>query len=226
MTIESNLSVDVLVIGAGPTGLGAAKRLNQTGCSSWMLVDKCEKPGGLATTDVTREGFLFDVGGHVIFSHYAYFDDCLDEALPEPSHWYTHDRVSYVRCKRTWVPYPFQHNLYALPPEDQVRCLDGLIDAALAEAQQTTTPPPASFDEWIVRTMGLGIAELFMRPYNHKVWAVSPQLMQWRWLGERVAVLDLKVVARFIMSWAAWAEQDSDGTAADLRARSRAYYGA
>jgi len=31
--------VDVLVIGAGPTGLGAAVRLNQIGCGKWLLVD-------------------------------------------------------------------------------------------------------------------------------------------------------------------------------------------
>lgn len=34
-----------------------------------MIVDTNEKPGGLASTDVTPEGFLYDVGGHVIFSH-------------------------------------------------------------------------------------------------------------------------------------------------------------
>jgi hypothetical protein len=33
---------------------------------------------------------LFDVGGHVIFSHYKYFDDCIDEALPKDTDWYTH----------------------------------------------------------------------------------------------------------------------------------------
>jgi hypothetical protein len=27
---------------------------------------------------VTPEGFLFDMGGHVIFSHYQYFDELLD----------------------------------------------------------------------------------------------------------------------------------------------------
>lgn len=33
---------------------------------------------------------LYDVGGHVIFSHYKYFDDCINEALPQESDWYTH----------------------------------------------------------------------------------------------------------------------------------------
>ena len=57
-----------------------------------------------------------------------------------------------------------------LPKEDQVKCLDGLIDAAL-EARVASTKPK-DFDEWIVRNIGVGIADLFMRPYNYKVWAV------------------------------------------------------
>lgn len=198
----SNREVDVLVIGAGPTGLGAAKRLNQivSGGSkadyfsvrislvhvarsiltslltlgqngpSWMIVDSNPTPGGLASTDVTPEGFLYDVGGHVIFSHYKYFDDCIDEALPKAEDWYTHERVSYVRCKDLWVPYPFQNNISVLPKEEQVKCMAGMIDAAL-EAKVATTKPK-DFDEWIVRMMGEGIADLFMRPYNFKVWAV------------------------------------------------------
>jgi protoporphyrinogen oxidase len=57
-----------------------------------------------------------------------------------------------------------------LPKEEQVKCIDGMIDAAL-EARVASTKPK-DFDEWIVRMMGTGIADLFMRPYNYKVWAV------------------------------------------------------
>lgn len=71
---------------------------------SWALVDANAEAGGLASTDVTKEGFLFDVGGHVIFSHYAYFDDVIAEALPKPDDWYEHQRISYVRSRDVWVP--------------------------------------------------------------------------------------------------------------------------
>lgn len=37
---------------------------------------------------------------------------------------------------------------------------------------------PANFDEWILRVMGPGIADIFMRPYNFKVWAVPTTMMQ------------------------------------------------
>jgi len=92
-------TVDVLIVGAGPTGLGAAKRLKQLKHTSHVIVDAQKEAGGLASTDVTPEGFLFDVGGHVIFSHYLYFDDCINEALPKADDWYEHERVSYSAAR-------------------------------------------------------------------------------------------------------------------------------
>ncbi|KAG9202298.1 hypothetical protein G6514_004507 [Epicoccum nigrum] len=194
---KEEINVDVLVIGAGPTGLGAAKRLNQIDGPSWMIVDSNPIPGGLASTDTTPEGFLYDVGGHVIFSHYKYFDDVIDEALPKEDDWFTHQRISYVRCKTQWVPYPFQNNLSMLNKDDQAKCVDGLIDAAL-EARVANTKPK-DFDEWILRQMGVGIADLFMRPYNYKVWAVPTTKMQCAWLGERVAAPNVKGVINNII---------------------------
>lgn len=44
--------------------------------------------------------------------------------------------------------------------------------------------------------VGEGIANLFMRPYNFKVWAVPTTRMQCQWLGERVAAPNLKVVTK------------------------------
>ena len=57
-----------------------------------------------------------------------------------------------------------------LPKEEQVKCIDGLIDAALNA--RVAVDKPKDFDEWIIRNNGIGIADLFMRPYNFKVWAV------------------------------------------------------
>ena len=89
--------VDILIVGAGPTGLGAASRLKQLKRENWLIVDEAEDAGGLACTDVTPEGFLFDMGGHVIFSHYDFFDQILDAAVGTgDEHWAVHERVSYV----------------------------------------------------------------------------------------------------------------------------------
>ncbi len=75
----------------------------------------------MACTDVTPEGFLFDMGGHVIFSHWNYFDQLIDAAIGEgPEAWNTLERVSYVWMKNRYVAYPFQNNISALGKEDQV----------------------------------------------------------------------------------------------------------
>lgn len=99
--------------------------------------------------------------------------------------------------KQRWVPYPFQNNICSLPLEDQVNCINGLIEAKVANA--LAKAPPANFDEWIMRVMGEGIADIFMRPYNFKVWAVPTTHMQCSWLGERVATANVAKVVENVL---------------------------
>lgn len=49
----------------------------------------------------------------------------------------------------------------------QIKCLAGVAEAKVANA--IAQSKPKNFDEWILRVMGSGIADLFMRPYNFKV---------------------------------------------------------
>jgi protoporphyrinogen oxidase len=51
-----------------------------------------------------------------------------------------------------------------------------------------------NFRDWIYRTFGTGIAELFMLPYNRKVWAKPLEAMDYTWIAERVAVPSLEEV--------------------------------
>ena len=76
-------------------------------------------------------------------------------------------------------------------------CMNGLVDAAME--CQIATSKPKDFDQWILRNMGEGIANIFMRPYNFKVWAVPTTKMQCAWLGERVAAPDLKKVLNNVL---------------------------
>lgn len=73
---------------------------------------QADEAGGLACTDLTPEGFLFDMGGHVIFSHYSYFDGLIDKAVGEGDNfWNTLQRVSYVWISGSLgrLPLPEQH---------------------------------------------------------------------------------------------------------------------
>ncbi|KAI9026737.1 hypothetical protein DFJ74DRAFT_630685 [Hyaloraphidium curvatum] len=186
----------IVILGAGPAGLGAASALSALGDAAppWLLLETSDSPGGLASTDATPEGFFFDRGGHVIFSHCREFDAALDAALPRGEDWRWHARASAVRCNGSWVPYPFQNNVAALPEKEREECIAGMVEALEARREREKAGkagPPADFDELILRTMGRGIADLFMRPYNAKVWTVPPSAMSCSWIGERVAVPDL-----------------------------------
>ncbi|HEX6213166.1 MAG TPA: NAD(P)-binding protein, partial [Vicinamibacterales bacterium] len=67
----------IVIIGAGPTGLGAAWRLHELGHHNWVLYESTDHPGGLASSVVDTQGFTWDLGGHVLFSHYKYFDNVM-----------------------------------------------------------------------------------------------------------------------------------------------------
>lgn len=56
---------------------------------------------------------------------------------------------------------------YFLLLHRQIKCLTGVVDATVSSALAQSKPK--NFDEWIIRVMGEGIADLFMRPYNFKV---------------------------------------------------------
>jgi protoporphyrinogen oxidase len=182
----------ILIIGAGPCGLGAARRLVESGRPDWQLLEGQAAPGGLSASFVDEKGFTWDIGGHVQFSHYEYFDKAMDEFLG-PDGWLHHERESWVWIKDRFVPYPFQNNIRRLPPEDLAKCLKGLEDAA-----RNPKTKPANFREWIRSTFGTGLAEIFLEPYNFKQWAHPPELLNVAWMGERVAVVDLDRVKRNI----------------------------
>lgn len=172
---------EVLILGAGPCGLGAALFLKRAGFSDFQVLEAGTEPGGLARSFIDDKGFTWDIGGHVQFSHYQDFDSVMDEALGDA--WNIHQRESWVRLGRNWIPYPFQYNLHRLSPEDQKRSWDGL--------QQRPQAAPSNFEEWIQGGFGSGISDIFMMPYNFKVWAHPAKMMSYQWIGERVAQIDM-----------------------------------
>jgi len=176
----------VLIIGAGPTGLGAAYRLHELGFEDFVVFEADTAPGGLAASYVDNQGFTWDMGGHVQFSHYSYYDQVLDTALGD--RWLWHERESWIRLKHRFVPYPFQNNIHRLDPADRDRALAGLEQA---RAGRGADGRPGNFATWIDHTFGAGIADMFMHPYNRKVWGYPLEELDTGWIDDRVALPDL-----------------------------------
>ena len=181
----------VVIIGAGPTGLGAAYRLQELGHDDWSIYEATDHVGGLAAS-VESNGFVYDTGGHVLFSHYKYFDDLIDKLLGRD---YTEiSRESWIRMRERWVPYPFQNNLRYLDTDAAVECVLGLA------AERARPEDTRNFSEWVLSVFGEGISRHFMQPYNWKVWAHPLDQMDKQWIAERVSVVDLERTLRNILS--------------------------
>jgi protoporphyrinogen oxidase len=176
----------IVILGAGPTGLGAAYRLHELGYDNWALYEKCDYVGGHSASHVDAQGFVWDEGGHVIFSHYPYFDGLVDEMLGREENQLV--RESWIVAGDSWVPYPFQNNLRYLPKPAQLSCLLGAAQAAANGRSHDS----ANFRDWILANFGEGIAEAFMFPYNRKVWTTPLERMSKSWIAERVSVVDFK----------------------------------
>jgi protoporphyrinogen oxidase len=173
----------IAIIGAGPCGLACARELGRLGFEGWAVFEREHHAGGLASSVVDPQGFTWDLGGHVVFSHFGEFDALLEEVLGDEV--WEHERASYVRFGDRWVPYPFQNNLRYLPPEVVVECLLGLIEAPGGSSTM-------DFASWMEAMFGPGITRVFMRPYNAKVWATPAEEMASAWIGERVSVVDYR----------------------------------
>lgn len=180
-----------IIVGAGPTGLGAVWRLHELGHEDWLIVEAATEAGGLARSFMDDKGFTWDIGGHVQFSHYEYFDRVMDNLLG-PDGWNHHQRESWIWMRDRFIPYPLQNNLHRLPADDLNRCLQGLVDIVTQFPKQV----PETFRDWILLKFGNGIADIFMLPYNSKVWAHKPSVMSATWVGDRVAPTDLRNVLK------------------------------
>jgi protoporphyrinogen oxidase len=182
----------IVIIGAGPTGLGAAYRLQELGYRNWAIYEKNGYVGGLAASFKDKCGFTWDVGGHVMFSHYRYFDQLVERLLGDD--YLEHVRESWIWLLGRWIPYPFQNNIKYLPKEAMIECLLGLI-----EVHKNGNAPAKNFQQWILNTFGKGIAQYFMLPYNFKVWATPPARMDKNWIADRVSVVDVERVLKNVI---------------------------
>ena len=177
----------IVLLGAGPTGLGAAYRLHERGETDFEVFERAGHIGGLATSFHDSKGFTWDVSGHIIFSGYPYFNAFLEKMLGKDGIRRI-DRESWIKFQDRYVRYPFQNHLSSLPEEAMLECLIGLVESQTIDRDRAYR----NFEEWILARFGAGVAKHFMVPYNQKVWATPLTRMGFYWIAERVAVVDWK----------------------------------
>ncbi len=176
-----------VILGAGPTGLGAAYRMRERGVDDFEIFERSDRVGGLATSFLDAKGYTWDVSGHIIFSGYSYFNELLEKLLGKDGVRRI-DRESWIKFEDRYIRYPFQNHLSSLPEEAMLECLVGLVESQTIDRDRAYS----NFEEWVLARFGAGVAKHFMVPYNLKVWSTPLDRMGFYWIAERVAVVDWK----------------------------------
>ena len=184
------MTADLLVLGAGPAGVGAAYRAAYRG-HQVVVLERGQAPGGAAGS--------FEVGGiRVDYGSHRLHASIRPEILFElrsllPGELQRRARNGRIRLEGRWIAFPLKSRdlLRRLPPSFAVAALG---DAATAWARR---PRADTFAEVLRAGLGPTMCARFYFPYARKVWGLEPDEISGEQARRRVSAgSPLKLLAR------------------------------
>ncbi|WP_262689857.1 protoporphyrinogen/coproporphyrinogen oxidase [Kordiimonas aestuarii] len=172
--------VDVLVLGAGIAGLGAAEKAKRCGREA-VLFEAQETAGGLLDNFIVN-GFRFDNAVHLSFSEDKEVRDIFDRTP-----YLTHPTDSFNFDEDRWLKHPVQNNLYPLEAEDKVE----LIESFLARPDSMASD---DYGNWLLHQYGEKITDRFPGRYTRKYWQTDARNLSTTWIGKRMRRAELSEI--------------------------------
>jgi UDP-galactopyranose mutase len=183
-----NKNKKIIIIGGGLTGLSLGYHLNKKKHNNFIVFEKASEVGGLCKSEKI-DGFTFDYTGHLLHSRTSYVGSLINKLLK--NNVVEIKRSAWIYINDRLIPYPFQVNLFGLPSTIVKECLLGFIKAAYANEDKM---PLKTYEDWIRRNFGDGIAKYFMIPYNHKLWTVPLNDLAYNGANKYVPTLSLSEI--------------------------------
>lgn len=169
--------VKYLILGAGPAGLTFANILKQQGEDSFLVLEKEVEAGGLCRS-VMVDGSHFDIGGgHFLDVRRPKVNEFLFRFMPKEE-WKLFERDSRIVIGTQEIGHPLEANIWQLELESQVRVLSSIAKAGC----NSGVPMPEKFRDWIIWKLGDQIADMYMLPYNRKMFADELDELGTYWL--------------------------------------------
>src|SRR6185436_3767479 len=145
-------SADVVVVGAGISGLGFASWYRERRPGARVLVlESAPEPGGYCRT-VEQDGFVWDYSGHFFHFKDPAIEAWLRARMPGQEV-RTVERRAFIRYAGRDIDFPFQKHIHQLPHDEFLECLVELY------FRPTGDDPPRSFGEMLYRRLGRGITD-------------------------------------------------------------------
>jgi protoporphyrinogen oxidase len=178
--------VRYVVVGAGVSGLAFARFVGSEAC---LVLEREQEIGGYCRT-VKQDGFVWDYSGHFFHFRHPEIERLLTEGI-DPGEIETVRKVAKIYIGKTWVDFPFQKNIHQLPREEFLTCLHDLFFRAGGV--------PKNFYEMLYAKFGRGIAEMFLIPYNEKLYACDLKTLDVEAMGRFFPHASLEeIVANFV----------------------------
>ena len=166
--IRIGIEMKTLILGAGLSGISTAYFLQQQeNVEEIVLLEKESRPGGLCRS-VQKNGYIYDIGPHILFSKDKEILDLMTGLLDEKNDLKRSNQILFKGCK---IQYPFENDLSKLPKEERDYCISGFnhnpYEGYLSE----------NMLQFFLTTFGEGITNTYLRPYNEKIWKFDPSFM-------------------------------------------------
>lgn len=176
-----------LIIGAGMSGLAFANFIDS---DDYLILERDDEIGGWCKT-VKKEGFVWDYSGHFFHFKHPDIEAYLRQRMPADEV-ITVVKDSKIIIGDTWIEFPFQKNIHQLPKQQFIDCLYDLYFRAEAAADFD----PASFKGMLYEKFGRSISEMFLVPYNEKLYACDLEELDRDAMGRFFPHADLTEIIR------------------------------
>ncbi|MCF7899642.1 FAD-dependent oxidoreductase [Candidatus Babeliales bacterium] len=173
---------EVVILGAGLTGLSCAYNLEKHGFFDFQIFEKDSYPGGLLRS-FKQDGFTFDYTGHLLHVNNNDFYNFLKD-ISDINNFDLVTRNSAIFMDNKIVPYPFQMNLAGLDTNIIINCIYDFINKKNIKVK--------SFHDWAKKHFGKSITKYFFDPYNSKLLSYDTKKITPSWTGRFVPKTDLR----------------------------------
>ncbi|MDC1416039.1 FAD-dependent oxidoreductase [Pelagibacteraceae bacterium] len=156
----------ILILGGGIAAISLAKFLqNKKEIKEITILEKDDKIGGLLRSYKVNNIF-YDVGPHIIFSRDKKILNLILKTLGKNKNKIRRsNKILYD--KNTYIKYPFENELYKLPKKDLKFALNKFLN------NKFTKLKPKTMKEFFLKNFGEGIFNLYLGPYNNKIWKMN-----------------------------------------------------